>query len=96
MNGTNYEIVHNDAKQRFVISVDGREVGYASYAQQGADVLDFNHTVVDQAYRGQNLSTPLIKEALDWAREQGKKVYPSCSAVEHFMGKHPDYAALRA
>lgn len=93
---TNHSIVHNEAKQRFVISVDGREVGYASYAHLKDGVLDFNHTVVDQAYRGQNLSTPLIKEGLDWAREQGARVVPSCSAVENFIDKHPDYSDLRA
>ncbi|GAB3696356.1 GNAT family N-acetyltransferase [Corynebacterium nasicanis] len=91
-----HTIEHNEAKHRFVISVDNREVGYASYAQRRDGVLDFNHTVVDQAYRGRNLSTPLIKEALDWAREQGARVVPSCSAVENFIDKHPEYADLRA
>ena len=99
MNDTNtnstdsYDISHNEAKQRFVISLEGREVGYASYVPHGG-VLDFNHTVVDQAYRGRALSTPLIREALDWAREEGAKVRPSCSAVEHFINKNAEYRDL--
>ena len=96
MNATNPSVSHNDAKQRFVISVDDREVGYTAYDRLGADVLDFNHTVVDQAYRGRNLSTPLIKEALDWARGEGARVVASCSAVQHFIDKHPDYSDLVA
>ncbi|MDO5513371.1 GNAT family N-acetyltransferase [Corynebacterium sp.] len=92
----NHTIEHNEAKQRFVISVDGREVGYAAYSRLPDGGLDFNHTVVDQAYRGQNLSTPLIKGALDWARDQGATVVPSCSAVSHFITKHPEYEDLRA
>ncbi|NLA54777.1 MAG: N-acetyltransferase [Corynebacterium humireducens] len=90
---TAYDIEHNEAKQRFVISLEGREVGYASYVPHGG-LLDFNHTVVDQAYRGRALSTPLIREALDWAREQGAKVRPSCSAVEHFIDKNEEYRDL--
>lgn len=91
-----YTIEHNEAKQRFVISVEGREVGYTSYAHRSDDVLDFNHTVVDQAYRGRALSTPLVKEALDWARAEGKKVIPSCSAVDHFINKNEEYRDLLA
>lgn len=94
MNHSNdYVIEHNEQRQRFVISLEGREVGYASYVPHGG-VLDFNHTVVDQAYRGRALSTPLIREALDWAREEGAKVRPSCSAVEHFINKNAEYRDL--
>ncbi len=94
MNNTHdYVIDHNEQKQRFVISMDGREVGYASYVPQGG-VLDFNHTVVDHAYRGRGLSIPLIREALDWARAEGAEVRPSCSAVEHFINQNDEYRDL--
>lgn len=96
MADTNYEITHNEGKQRFEIAVDGREAGYASYVPRGGNVLDFNHTVVDQAFRGQGLSVPLIREALDHARAQGATVRPTCSAVEHFIHKNEDYRDLVA
>ena len=92
--GIDYSIEHNEGKQRFVISVDGREVGYAAYSRHGENVLDFNHTVVDQAYRGRSLSLPLIQEALDWARSEGATVVPSCSAVENFIDKNEEYRDL--
>ncbi|WIM70525.1 GNAT family N-acetyltransferase [Corynebacterium suedekumii] len=96
MSESNHTIKHNEAKQRYEISVDGREAGYCSYVPRPGGVLDFNHTVVDQAFRGQGLSSPLIRAALDDARANGSKVIPSCSAVQHFIGKNEEYADLVA
>ncbi|AJK69665.1 GNAT family N-acetyltransferase [Corynebacterium marinum] len=90
----NFDITHNEGKKRFEIAVDGREAGYASYVPREGNVLDFNHTVVDQAFRGRGLSTPLIKAALDWARDEGASVRTTCSAVEHFVNKNEDYRAI--
>ena len=82
---------------RFVIEVDGQEAGFAAF-QDSADgsVRDFNHTVVDSNYRGQGLSKPLISQALDATREEGKKIKATCSAVEGFVEKNPDYQDLLA
>lgn len=94
MTDKSFEIEHNEHKNRFEITVDGREAGYASYVERGNKLLDFNHTVVDQAFRGQGLSTPLIKAALDWARDEGASVRTTCSAVEHFVKKNEEYRAI--
>ena len=96
MTEQNYEIRHIEGRNRFEILVDGREAGYCSYVPRPGGVLDFNHTVVDQAFRGQGLSSPLIRAALDDARANGTKVIPSCSAVQHFIGKNEEYADLVA
>lgn len=96
MSDQNYSIEHNTERQRYVISVEGQEAGYAAYVARPEGVLDFNHTVVDQAYRGRGLSSPLIKAALDDVREKGSTIKPSCSAVEHFINKNQEYADLVA
>lgn len=94
MTEQNYEIRHIEGRNRFEILVDGREAGYASYVPREGNVLDFNHTVIDQAFRGRGLSLPLIRAALDHAREQGATITPSCSAVAHFISKNDDYRDL--
>src|SRR5699024_842222 len=58
------------------------------------DVRDFNHTVINPDFRGQGLSSPLIKAALDETREAGLKAVASCSAVQHFVSKNPEYEDL--
>ena len=55
---------------------------------------EFNHTVIKDAFRGQGLSAPLIKAALDDARGVGKQVIATCSAVAHFIEKNPEYRDL--
>ena len=88
-------IVHDQAQSRFVIYVDDQEAGFAEYVQDGS-VRDFNHTVVSGEFRGQGLSKPLICEALMATKEAGLKVKASCSAVEAFVEKNPDFKELLA
>lgn len=93
MSDQNRTVRHEAEQNRYVIEVDGQEAGFASYVAQDG-VRDFNHTVVDPAFRGQGLSSPLIKFALDDTREQDLKIRPSCSAVEHFLNKNEEYRDL--
>lgn len=80
---------------RYVIEVDGQEAGFAAFVERDG-VREFNHTVIDPAFRGQGLSKPLITEALDDTRAAGKKIIPSCPAVEGFVQKNPGYQDLVA
>lgn len=87
------KITHDTAAARYLITVDGRDAGYANYIQ-GDGVRDFHHTVIDPEFRGQGLSKPLIQAALDDTRAAGDKVRPLCSAVAGFIEKHPEYRDL--
>lgn len=80
---------------RYEIEVDGAVAGFAEFVEKG-DVRDFNHTVIDPAFRGQGLSKPLIAEALDDTRAAGKEIIPTCSAIEGFVAKNPEYQDLVA
>ena len=91
MSTENLSVVHDTDASRYVLTVDGDTAGFAAYAQRG-QVRDFNHTVIDPAFRGRGLSSPLIQAALDATRAEGYSVLPSCSAVEGFIAKNPGYA----
>jgi predicted GNAT family acetyltransferase len=56
--------------------------------------VDLIHTEVPPEYQGQGLAGKLASAALDWARAQGLKVIPSCSYIQSYIGKHPEYADL--
>ena len=87
------KVTHDTTAERYLITVDGRDAGYADYIQ-GDGVRDFHHTVIDPEFRGQGLSKPLIQAALDDTRAAGDKVRPLCSAVAGFIEKHPEYQYL--
>ena len=87
------KVTHDTTAERYLITVNGRDAGYADYIQ-GDGVRDFHHTVIDPEFRGQGLSKPLIQAALDDTRAAGDKVRPLCSAVAGFIEKHPEYQNL--
>lgn len=91
------EVRHNQDDSRYEILVDGTVAGFCEYCEdEGAGRRDFNHTVVHDGFQGQGLSKPLIKAALDDTREAGLGVVPTCSAVEGFIKKNPEYQDLVA
>lgn len=86
-------VTQDTVAERFIITVDGQDAGFADYIQ-GDGVRDFHHTVINPEYQGQGLSKPLIKAALDETRAAGYKVRPLCSAVAGFIEKNPEYLDL--
>lgn len=86
------DVRHNKEQQRYEILVDDNVAGYAAYVDDSENkVRDFNHTVVEDDYRGQGLSKPLIQFALEDTQEFGYTVIPSCSAVAGFIKKNPQF-----
>jgi uncharacterized protein len=79
---------HNAAAQRFENTQDGH-LAECCYRLQG-QVLDLHHTEVPAALQGQGLAAWLVKGALDWARESGFRVRPSCSYVAAYMQRKPE------
>lgn len=87
-------ITHLPNKNRFETTIDGH-TAYLSYLQNG-DVLNYNHTIVPPALGGQGVGKALAKYALNYARDNGKKVIPSCSFVDNFITKNPEYQDILA
>jgi predicted GNAT family acetyltransferase len=67
-----------EGRQTYTIAVEGQTVGHADYADRG-DQRVFYHTVVDPEYGGRGLATILVEEALNGARDAGKRIVPVCS-----------------
>lgn len=91
----NKDIRHDADNSRYTVQVNQDVAGYATY-EEADGIRNFNHTVIEKAYRGQGLSKELIAFALDDTREAGLKVVPSCPAVADFIAKNGEYADLIA
>ncbi|PWK13685.1 hypothetical protein C8D84_104167 [Psychrobacter immobilis] len=85
-------ITHDEQAKRFETSIDGY-TGYISY-QERDDTLVYDHTIVPHELGGRGIGSALVKHALNYAREQNKKVIPQCSFVSSYISKHPDYQDL--
>jgi uncharacterized protein len=78
---------------KYTISVEGKDVGFADFADRG-DERVFYHTVIDPEFGGRGLATILVEHALDAARADGKRIVPVCSMVAKVIEKHPEFAEL--
>jgi uncharacterized protein len=77
---------------RFELERDG-QVAYLEYTLAG-DVLGLIHSEVPEGLRGQGLASSLAQTALEWARENHKKVDVVCPLVAGYMKEHPEYSDL--
>jgi len=94
--GAPVTVTDDPGERRYVVTVDGERAGLASYADRtdkdGVAQRVFYHTEVSEAFGGRGLATILVKEALDDARAQGKKIVGVCPLVAAFLKKHPEYS----
>ncbi|MGY3091049.1 putative GNAT family acetyltransferase [Hymenobacter sp. UYAg731] len=89
-------IQHDTENQEFTLSQDGH-TGKLAYTRPAEGVIDFTHTFVDEALRGQGLADELARAALAYARDQKLKVKTSCEFMAGFVQKHhAEYADLLA
>jgi hypothetical protein len=75
---------------RFVITVDGQNVGLADYFDRDGR-RTFPHTEVNREFQGRGLATILVAGALRATREAGLRIVPACSMVADYIDKHPEY-----
>lgn len=76
-------IEHQPEQNRFVINKDEHQC-VLDYVVQGTDI-DFTHTYVPFALRGQKLAEQLVKEGLAWAQAQNYRIHASCSYVQKWL-----------
>ncbi|MEC5200432.1 putative GNAT family acetyltransferase [Arthrobacter sp. PL16] len=89
------EVSTDEAKSRYVATLDGDPVGFAAYERSG-DTIVFTHTVVDEELEGQGVGSTLIRHALDDSRLRRLTVVPECEFVVAFIEDHPEYRDLIA
>ena len=89
-------IKHDAENQEFTITKDGHD-GELAYARPAEGVIDFTHTFVDEALRGQGIADELARAALAFAREHKLKVKTSCTFMKGFVQRHhAEYADILA
>ncbi len=89
-----FAIRHEPEARRFVADIDG-QAAYITYRERDGLVLELDHTYVPKALRGAGIASQLTARALDYARERGCRVVPSCPFVAAYMQRHPEYRDLR-
>lgn len=87
------QIQHDSEAREFSLPVeDGK--AYIQYAQPDDQTLDLQHTIVPPEGQGRGVGSALVEHVLQYAREQGKRVVPSCPFVGTWLERHPEYQDL--
>ncbi|MGK2915034.1 MAG: GNAT family N-acetyltransferase [Porticoccaceae bacterium] len=47
--------------------------------------INFHHTYVPEALRGQGIAETLVRTGLAWARQEGMRIEASCWYVQRFL-----------
>jgi predicted GNAT family acetyltransferase len=89
-----FAIRHEPEARRFVAEIDGQAT-YITYRERDGLLLELDHTYVPKALRGGGIASALTARALDYARERGCRVVPTCPFVAAYMRRHPEYRELR-
>lgn len=83
----NPDIQHHAQDQEFIATADNHR-GELAYSLPAEGVIDFTHTFVDEALRGQGVAEALARHALDFARQQHLRVRTSCAYMQKFVQAH--------
>lgn len=71
---------------KFYVGEEKSPIAEVTYVPSGDKMIVLNHTFVSPELRGQNMGYQLVKKVVDYARDNGLKIYPTCSfAVKEFQ-----------
>lgn len=88
-------VVHNTARHRYELYLDGSMIGIAVYQVQ-PDRLIFTSVEIDPAHERRGYGGRLTAEALDDVRTRGLSITPKCSFMADYIRRNREYADLVA
>jgi predicted GNAT family acetyltransferase len=82
-------VLNNPAGLRYELWLDDELAGRLDYALH-RDTISLLHTEIDEPRRNEGLGSRLVHDALDDAREHGRRVKPVCPFVAAYLREHPE------
>lgn len=87
-----YTIGHSQKKKRFEVECDGQTAFLEYMIAEG--VMEIIHTIVPAEMEGKGVGSALVKQALEYARENHLNVASSCIFAENYILRHKEYEDL--
>ncbi|KAA3439403.1 GNAT family N-acetyltransferase [Rufibacter hautae] len=84
----NLDIQHDEEAQQFTALLEKEDIGELAYALD-QETIDFQHTYIEEEYRGKGYADKLIKHGIDYAVSKGLEVRASCPAVAKYLERNP-------
>ena len=87
------EIKHDESDNKFFATVNGKEA-YLRYLLIDKETMNMIKTYVPPELRGHGIAGEVVHAGLEYAKEKGYKVIPTCSYVETYIQRHKEYETL--
>lgn len=88
------QIQNDTANHRFFAELPGGNKALLEYNMPQPDTIEFTHTFVSESYRKRGVATELVKQALEYAQDEGYRVIPTCPFVANYIDQHSQYESL--
>lgn len=83
--------IKKGTKSFYVEDSEEKPLAEMSFVLSGKKNIIVDHTNVSEELRGQGVGKFLLKELVDWARKENKKIIPLCTYVKAQMEKNEEY-----
>lgn len=78
-------------KSFYVGDSEEKPLAEMTFVPSGDNIVIIDHTYVSDELNGQGVGKLLLKELVDWARKEDKKIMPLCPYAKAQMEKNEEY-----
>lgn len=86
-------IENTPARHRYELTLGGEVAAMIQYHEKGGEI-ELEHTEVDPRYEGRGLAGKIAQFAFDDVKARQLKAVVTCTYLQRWLQKHPDYAGL--
>lgn len=92
----NHDIKHKEINDRgiFYINENDKKIAELTYSLED-NVMTIDHTGVNPSHEGKGIGTKITKHAVQFARENDRKLNPLCPFAEVLFDQHEEWSDLR-
>ena len=78
----------------YLLGETGKKLAEVTFPSVSENVVDINHTYVDESLRGQGIAEHLMSEAAAKIRSENKKAKLTCSYAKRWFSLHKEFSDI--
>lgn len=99
ISSTPVKVVRNIDRERFELFTDdtpGEFIGFLAYQKVDERTWELQHTIISEGFSRRGFARTLVTRVLDLIRDDGGMIVPTCSYVQDYLERFPQYGDLVA
>ncbi|WP_209326132.1 GNAT family N-acetyltransferase [Brevibacterium renqingii] len=99
LSSTPVKVVRNVDRERFELYTDedpGEFIGFLAYREIDPQTLELQHTIISEGFSRRGFARTLVTTVLGLIRDDGGRIVPTCTYVQDYLSRFPQYGDLVA